>query len=349
MTSSTSSLDRPADPPVRGRQWLAWPSPLRGAEHRPVLEGSALPPSLFGLVLQSGRSDQLWIAILTIAVVVLDTVPIEVQRRIVNAITHGHEFGPVLQLAFAYAGLVVLQGFLKLLLNIYRSWISENSVRSLRSFIHHSGDAILSTENAARRKGVEISMIVAEADPVGGFIGTSISAPLQQIGILVAVLGYLAYLDPLMALLSFLLFSPQLILVPLIQMAINRRVQKRISVLRSASAAMVGEEPERQEAPEQQEARFEKVFRVNMGIFKLKFSLNFLMNLTHHLGIATVLGLGGWYVVDGRIEVGTVVAFVSGLSTIHDPWGDLVTWYQDLMVTSAKYELITTAVGRPKP
>ena len=62
------------------------------------------------------------------------------------------------------------------------------------------------------------------------------------------------------------------------------------------------------------------------------------------LAIVAALCLGGWYVVHGQTEVGTVVAFVSGLSTIHDPWGDLVTWVQDFMVTSRKYELIASAV-----
>ena len=69
-------------------------------------------------------------------------------------------------------------------------------------------------------------------------------------------------------------------------------------------------------------------------------ALQILMNLDHHLSIATVLGLGGWLAITKSVEVGTVVAFVSGLSTVRDPWGDLVLWYQNLMVTSTKYRLI---------
>nr|WP_157214129.1 MULTISPECIES: multidrug ABC transporter ATPase [Rhizobium] len=47
-------------------------------------------------------------------------------------------------------------------------------------------------------EGVELSIIFAEAEPVGSFVGTSISEPLLQIGILVTVGGYLIYLQPLM-------------------------------------------------------------------------------------------------------------------------------------------------------
>ena len=46
----------------------------------------------------------------------------------------------------------------------------------------------------------------------------------------------------------------------------------------------------------------------------------------------------------GQTEVGTVVAFVSGLSRLNDPWGDLVTWFRDLTVTGTKYRLISGAV-----
>ena len=165
---------------------------------------------MFGFVWRLSATDQFWIAIVTVAVVFLDTVPIEVQRRIVNAVTKGHEFQPILLLALIYAGLVVLQGALKLLLNIYRSWISENSVRSLRTFINKRGPGTKSEPDKAKDQGIEISIIVAEADPVGSFVGTSISSPLQQIGILVSVLGYLTYLNPFMALATFFVISPQL-------------------------------------------------------------------------------------------------------------------------------------------
>jgi ABC-type bacteriocin/lantibiotic exporter with double-glycine peptidase domain len=63
-----------------------------------------------------------------------------------------------------------------------------------------------------------------------------------------------------------------------------------------------------------------------MGIYKIKYSMNMLMNLMYALAVAVALGVGGWLAVAGRIEVGTVVAVVSGLGKLNDPWGDLVNW-----------------------
>jgi len=61
--------------------------------------------------------------------------------------------------------------------------------------------------------------------------------------------------------------------------------------------------------------------------------------------IATRGSLGGWLAVAGRIEVGTVVAVVSGLGKLNDPWGDLVNWAREWSVDSVKYRLFADAVN----
>src|SRR3546814_5901808 len=95
-----------------------------------------------------------------------------------------------------------------------------------------------------------------------------------------------------------------------------------------------------------QDARINTVFTLNMGIYKLKFSMNFLMNLMHHLGVAASLGVGGWFAARGQIEVGTVVDFVSGLAKVHVPWGDAVNWFCEIVVVIVIYALITGTVGQ---
>ncbi|MBV8568345.1 MAG: hypothetical protein JO273_23120 [Methylobacteriaceae bacterium] len=48
----------------------------------------------------------------------------------------------------------------------------------------------------------------------------------------------------------------------------------------------------------------------------------------------------------GQIQMGTVVAFLSALANVTDPWNELVNWFQNLMVTSAKYQLVRDATDR---
>ena len=44
----------------------------------------------------------------------------------------------------------------------------------------------------------------------------------------------------------------------------------------------------------------------------------------HYFAVAMALGVGDWFAVMGRIEVGTVLAIVGGLGKLNDPWDDLV-------------------------
>ena len=45
-----------------------------------------------------------------------------------------------------------------------------------------------------------------------------------------------------------------------------------------------------------------------------------------------------------QLEIGGVVAFISGIGRITDPWGDLVNYFRDFSVTHVKYRLVATAV-----
>lgn len=295
-----------------------------------------MPRTLFGYIWQVSRRHQVGLCLLSITVFLLSAVPLELQRRIVNdAIVKG-ALDTILWLAIAYAVVALTEGAVKLWLNVYRARVSERAVRDLRRRVGALNGSAPAAQARALSGGVEISMIITEAEPIGGFVGMSVSEPLLQGGVLLSVFGYMVWLNPWMALLSIAVFSPQVVFVPLMQQAMNRRASERIHTLREVSDGIVGATG----GGPAQDALVNHVFRLNMSIFKLKFSMNFLMNTMHHLGVATVLGVGGWYAAQGRIEVGTVVAFVSGLAKVNDPWRDVVAWYREMSAVEMRYRLV---------
>jgi len=316
-------------------------------------DGVRLPDSLARFILDTTGHHQVLVSILTVAVFLLELAPLELQRRIVNELTDRRDYRTVVLLAAAYAGLVLVQGGIKLGLNVYRNWISESSTRMLRrkikTLMHPDGAA-----TAAPQSGVEAAMVVAEVEPIGGFIGSSVSEPLLQFGILFTVIGYLAFLEPWMAGLTFAIFLPHILVVPLMQKAINARTALRVQALREVSIGIVAPARGDQAISAAASGLIDRVFELNMGIYKLKFSMNFVMNFTHHLEVVGALLLGGWLVLAGHIEMGTVVAFISAIGRLNDPWGDLVNYFRDVSSTLLKYRLVTEAVatlgsGRPEP
>ena len=292
-----------------------------------------MPRTIFGFVLRYTGRHQIALALLSAMVFLLSTAPLELQRRIVNDLAHKGSFSAILWLAATYAGVSFAEQSLKLALNIYRGWVAESTVRALRRRVLEGDDGM--------EAGVEIALILEEAEPIGGFAALSVSEPLMQGGILVSVIAYMFVLQPSLALLGLAFFIPQTIFVPLLQTAINRRARDRILLKREISGAIANGVAAASNSA--QLSAVEKVFGLNMGIYWMKYLMNLLMNLMHHLSVAAALGAGGWLALEGRIELGTVVAIVGGLGKLNDPWGDLVNWARELSVVDVKYRLFARA------
>src|SRR5262249_53109168 len=149
---------------------------------------------------------------------------------IVNDAIGQRAFAPLAWLCAIYGVVVLLQGAVKFILNVYRNAVGEATSRRLRldtfaAALHHP------EPDAAAKEGVGVSIILAEADPVGLFVATSVTEPVLHGGVLISVFSYLIYLQPWMAAVALALFVPQCVFVPVMQRAINRRTEARIRVL----------------------------------------------------------------------------------------------------------------------
>jgi ABC-type multidrug transport system fused ATPase/permease subunit len=286
------------------------------------------------------------LVVLTVAVFLLEVLPLELQRRIVNDLVKHRDYRLIVVLCAVYAGAVLLQGGTKLVLNIYRSWVGERAIRDLRRRVHVLVNSPSPASSGPEAEGVQASMIIAEVEPIGGFVGASVSEPLLQGGILLSVLAYMIHVDVWMAGTALVLFVPQFVFVPLMQRAMNRRTRARVQIIRQLGVSVV-ESISGDEARDRiDDERIARVFELNMGIFRIKFTMNFLMNLSTQLQIIGALLVGGWSVHTGQLEIGGVVAFISGIGRITDPWGDLVNYFRDVNITQVKFRLMSDAVNQ---
>jgi ABC-type multidrug transport system fused ATPase/permease subunit len=319
----------------------------------------ALPQSLFRYVLATSWIHQIPLLALTVAAFLLEVVPLELQRRIVNDTVKHRPYITIVLLCAVYAAAIVVQGAMKLGMNVYRGWIGETAKRDLRQRVCGAlGDAPGVVPQAGAQ-GTAVAMVISEVEPIGGFIGSAVSEPLLQAGILLTVLAYIVHLDRWMAAAALALFVPQLVFVPLMQRAMNRRTGARVWMLRHIGGGIIaqrdpgnGRGPGNGRDPDEgcdpvNAGRIDRVFQLNMGILKIKFTMNFLMNLCSHLQVVAALLLGGWWVLQGEIEIGGVVAFISGMARLNDPWGDLVNYFREISLTQVKYRLLAAAELRP--
>src|SRR4051812_25293899 len=271
--------------------------------------------ALFGYVWRISARDQVWLSLLAAAVFLIDLGPLELQRRITNAAVDKHDFKIVIVYCAAYAACAAVLGGLKFWMSVYRGAVTEAANRDLRLDENLTGMTHAGNRGSAEDEGVAISVVVSEVEAVGGFVASSISEPVLDAGILLSIFGYMLVVQPWLALVALVLFIPQASFIPLLQNAINRRTQRRIKVIRKLSVDIV-EGAQKNSAKRERtfKRRVRRVYDLNMQIYRRKFGMNFLMNLFYHLGVAGVFLVGSWQVLKGETEIGTVVAFISGLN-----------------------------------
>jgi len=199
-------------------------------------DAAKMPRNIFRYVLETSGLHQLFLLLLTVGVFLLEVVPLELRRRIVNDLVKHRDYRLVIVLCAVYAGAVLVQGGTKLVLNVYRSRVGERATRDLRRRVRLLVSSPCSASSGSEAQGIQASMIVAEVEPIGGFVGASVSEPLLQGGVLLSVLAYMVHVDLWMGGTALALFVPQLVFVLLMQGAINRRTGAR-SYAGSASAS----------------------------------------------------------------------------------------------------------------
>jgi ABC-type multidrug transport system fused ATPase/permease subunit len=304
-----------------------------------------MPPTLYAYIWQNSRRGQIILCILTILVSFLTTIPLELQRRIVDDALPGRRLELLLLLSAVYLGVLLLQGGLKYSLNVYRGRLVEEITRGLRLIIFdatrpRAADDHVHHGREPAEAGAIVSMVASETEDLAGFVGDSFSFPLLQGGTAAFVIGYLLWVQPTIAIFGILLYLPQLVVVPVGQGAINRWTARHVRLVRQIGdlialpfAAANGHAADyRQLVDENLTAR--------VMIYRIKFFLTAFGNFLDAIGPLIVLAVGGWLVMRGGIEVGTLVVFISGFQKLADPWDQLTGFYRMLSNARVKYRLI---------
>lgn len=310
--------------------------------------------SLYAYVWKTSRKGQLRICLLVALVTPLAMVPLELQRRIVDLAVGSRDLQILAVLGLIYLTVALLQGGLKYLLNLSKGRVLEEVNRDLRTRIvaRRAPVGITADETDGLPpldEGTTVSMLAAETEDIGGFASESISVPLLQVGTIAWVMGYLLWVEPLIAALALLIYAPHLILVPRIQNVINRLGRRKTKMVRRLGRNAVDDtittDKDRARMRHRAGILIGQVFETRMVIYRYKFFLTFLGNFLDSLGPLVVLVLGGYLVIKGEAEVSTLVVFISGFQRLSDPWDQLVNFYRSVSNARVIFGLVTEALG----
>lgn len=282
----------------------------------------------------TGKSQAL-ACCLSVVATFLSLAPIELQRRMIDDAIGVGDAGLLLVLAAVYAASVIALQMVKLWLGVLQGWMSESAVAYTRSHLWRlrGGEA-----DAINGEGRDIvSVLTTETEALGGFAGVGPSQFISNATMLLGALGYMFWVEPLVAIVGLALILPQALLAPVMQRRLNRLVAIRLRQMRRLTASI-----DRSEPPDEEEMRLrlKNIFRNRMSFFWWKFLMKSALNFLNGIAPLGVIVAGGWLVISGGTTLGVIVAFVGGFSRLGDPIRQLIAFYREAAQAQVRHDMI---------
>ena len=309
---------------------------------------------LYAYVWRSSAPRQIVLIILAIIAAVLASAPLELQRHIINTLAGHEKFERLGWLCGAYLIVVLVIGSLKYTVNIKSAGLGEFTIRSLREDVLRTSASSINPDEAPGetrkdKSGALVTTISSQAEAVGKFVGDCISTPIVQAGTLLSVLSYMLYTEPRLGVVVLLIAVPQLFLVPIIQRRLNVHVRERAHTLARAGDLMVDPALRRGSSAgslgSEISKAFETIYFARLHVFKLKFGLKFLISALQSMAVFVLLFVGGIMVLNGKTEIGIVVAFISGLDRVLEPWREMIAFVRSTASARIQFDLIESTLG----
>ena len=290
--------------------------------------------------------QQVLLIVLSVTVAGLAAVPLKIQQLAINELVYDRKsLEELMWLCVGYLGVVLINAALKFVRRYRMSVLAEQTVLRIRRSLYAKsvagGDA--GSSEVSPEKGTLLGMITSDAEEVGGFTGSAIADPLVQLGTLVSVIGFMMLVQPLLGFVAVVVLLPQAFIVVGIQKRINQRVRKRVQVLRKVSDTIGSSDLKRLEQGVQDDVN--EIFETRRQIFVWKLSSKFAMKLINSTGTVAALFIGGWLVIEGRTDVGTVVAVLTGLTQISSPWLEVTRFFRNANNMRVRFDLINEKIA----
>ncbi|MFN2355783.1 MAG: ABC transporter transmembrane domain-containing protein, partial [Desulfopila sp.] len=273
--------------------------------------------------------------------------PLEMQKRIVNEAIEESRLSLLINYCGIYLAAVVSATLLKYLISILQTVIGQKTTERMRDSLYRH---LLIMPLGFYRKtqpGLIVSALTTELATAGDFIGMAVAVPATNLLMLAAFAGYLLWLNPLLALSSFIIYPIILLVVPVLQKQVNRYNRKRIDATRKISSK-AGETVEGIHEIHTNNtfvsegddfAHLVKDLRAIRIIWNLyRQGIKRVNSLFVNFSRFLVFAVGGYLAINGNLEIGVLVAFISAQDKLYDPWKEMISYYQAYKTAQVTYE-----------
>jgi ABC-type multidrug transport system fused ATPase/permease subunit len=282
-------------------------------------------------------------------------IPIEMQKRLVNeAIGTGSLTALTRYGIFFVLGALAATG-LKFAINLYEALIAERVLRDFRAMLYERILGLPVSQLRHMPPAQLVSIILAEADELGGFFGQAFSVPLVSGCMLIALTAYLASLNPWT--LGLLALHPiEIWAIPRLQGRVNRLSRSRVALGRHLAAHLERSVRRRTKSasdPTNPRAdllrfrqRLDRMFAIRVRAAAFKYGIKWVGNGVAKLGPFLLFMGGGWMIIahPGAFDLGRLVAALAAYDRLNEPWQDLLDYYSAKEIALTRYAQILEIV-----
>jgi len=316
---------------------------------RPRTEVPIYKRSLFSWVFKTSVPLQLLLLLLILGVVFLRVLPLEIQKRIINDVLAVGDVSQLLVYCLIFLLAVVFSSLLKLSVNGVQTVIGQRALTDMRRELYQH---ILRLPLSFFRKtptGTVVASLVTELSASANFVGAAIAVPLSNILTLVAIGAYLIWLNALLGIVTLSIYPVALFIVPLVQRGVNtwnkRRVDSSNKMASRITESVSGISEIHAQGSFQGEERsynsiIERLLKIRIIWTLYRYGVKVTNNLFVGLGPVVVMLLGGYLLMQGETELGSIVAFLSAQEKLYDPWKELIDFYQTQQDASVRYQKV---------
>jgi len=310
-------------------------------------EKSVIDRSLLYWVFSSNVRLQIILLVVVAGVVFARVLPLEMQKRIINDAINYKKYNDLIYYCLIYLLSVITASGLKLAINYLQAVIGERAMVAMRQALYEHILTLPLDFFRTTQPGMVVSSLMTELSAAGLFAGMALAVPLTNILTLLAFAVYLIWLHPTLAAATLCIYPMVVFLIPVLQKRSNKANRLRVDLARKVSSHIAESvtgiaEVQVHGAYRQETRRYNRLVKqlqdIRVRWALLKFGIKTTNNFFVSLGPFIVFIFGGYLVMVGQLELGSMVAFLSAQEKLYDPWKELIQAYQVYQDAKVRYD-----------
>ena len=255
----------------------------------------------------------------------------------------------LMALSLVFLALVVLNGLFKFYINTYKGRLGERMLRRIRFQLI---DRVLRfpPSHFKKVKSAEIAtMIKDEVEPMGGFTGDAFVSPALLGGQALTALAFIIVQNFWLGMIAAGIVGVQAIVIPRMRKRLldlgrqrqltARELSGRVGEIVDGIGTIHGNDTSNLERADIA-SRLGLIFKIRYDLYQWKFLVKFLNNFLAQVTPFLFYAIGGYLALQGRLDIGQLVAVISAYKDLPGPLKELIDWDQMRQDVQVKYQQV---------